>query len=232
MTHTTTPIAPLSPSFRGGLQELLDREDLSWIQNCTASDLDKALLAYRDAVVTLGLERFSRELRELDGRLVDQGVPCSLCGQHMTENRGESHEWDTSIGVLDLRRTYLECREDKVRFFPLDARLKLPAVGRATPMWANALSQLGVELPYEPGQRLVKALTQRDISAKTIDAQVQRDGRTLMRSSWRRPSAYGPTTRRAMPASWIRRSFALWSKGGSCVHRLQGRLSSSRLTAP
>jgi len=46
-------------------------------------------------------------------------------------------------------------------------------------MWANALSQLGVELPYEPGQRLLKALTQRSISAKTIDAQVQRDGQTL-----------------------------------------------------
>ena len=39
--------------------------------------------------------------------------------------------------------------------------------------------RLGVELPYEPGQRLLKALTQREISAKTIDAQVQRDGRTL-----------------------------------------------------
>jgi hypothetical protein len=179
MAHTTIPIAPLSADFRRGLQDLLDREDLSWIQNCAASDLDKALLAYRDAVVTMGLARFARELRELDERLVARGVPCPVCGQLMTENRGENHEWETPVGVFDLRRTYLECREHKVRYFPLDAHLKLPVVGRATPMWGNALSQLGVELPYEPGQRLLNALTQRNISAKTIDAQVQRDGRTL-----------------------------------------------------
>lgn len=97
----------------------------------------------------------------------------------MTGNRDDNHKWETAVGVLDLRRSYLECREHKVRFFPLDAQLKLPAAGRATPTWANALSQLGVELPYEPGQRLLKALTGREISAKTIDAQVQRDGGTL-----------------------------------------------------
>jgi hypothetical protein len=170
---------PLSPVFRRSFQELLDREDLSWMQGLSADDLDKALLAYRDAVVTIGLERFGRELREVNERLVEQGVACPVCHERMTENRDDNHGWETSVGVLDLRRTYLECRPHKVRFFPLDAHLKLPAVGRATPMWANAISQLGVELPYGPGERLLKALTQRDISAKTIDAQVQRDGRTL-----------------------------------------------------
>lgn len=179
MMQPITPTVPLSPSFRRGFQELLDREDLSWAQGLSANDLDKALLAYRAAVVTIGLERFACELREVNERLVDQGVACPVCQEPMTENRDDNHGWETSVGVLDLCRTYLECRPHKVRFFPLDAHLKLPVVGRATPIWANALSQLGVELPYEPGQRLLKALTQREISAKTIDAQVQRDGRTL-----------------------------------------------------
>jgi len=179
MMHTTTPILPLSADFRRGFRELLDREDFSWVQQCGAGDLDRALLAYRDAVISMGLERIGIELRDLNDRLVNRGVACLVCAERMTENRSENHEWETSVGVLDLRRSYLECREHKVRFYPLDAHLKLPGVGRATPMWANAVSQLGVELPYEPGQRLLKALTQRAISAKTIDAQVQRDGRTL-----------------------------------------------------
>lgn len=177
--HPITSVTPLSPSFLRGLQELLDREDLSWTQSLSANDFDKALLAYRDAVITIGLERFGCELRKVNERLVDQGVACPVCQEPMTENRDDNHGWETSVGVLDLRRTYLECRAHKVRFFPLDAHLKLPVVGRATPTWANAVSQLGVELPYEPGQRLLKALTGREISAKTIDAQVQRDGRTL-----------------------------------------------------
>ena len=174
-----TSVVPLSPDFRRGLQELLDREDLTWMQNLSANDLDQALLAWRDAVITMGLERVGRQLRVLNERLVDQGVRCPVCHEPMTKNRDDNHGWETSVGLLDIRRTYLECQTHKVRFFPLDARLKLPAVGRATPTWANALSQLGAELPYEPGQRLLKALTQREISAKTIDAQVQRDGGTL-----------------------------------------------------
>lgn len=177
--HSTIPAIGVSPDFHRGFEQLLDREDLSWIQRLTANDLDKALLAFRDAVITMGLERFGRELRQLDARLVDGGVPCPVCGEGMTANRDDNHGWETAVGVLDLRRTYLECRKHKVRFFPLDAHLKLSAVGRATPKWASALSQLGVELPYGPGQRLLKSLTQRDISAKTIDAQVQRDGRAL-----------------------------------------------------
>lgn len=179
MADDTTSVRSLSSDFYRGLRELLEREDLSWVEDLKASDLDVVLLAYRDAVVTAGLDRFGQELRELSRRLVGRGVPCPVCGEPMTSNRDEDHGWETSVGVLHSTRDYLECRAHKVRFFPLDAHLKLSKVGRATPLWANALSQLGVELPYEPAQRLLEALTKRKSSAKTIDAQVQRDGKTL-----------------------------------------------------
>lgn len=180
MAHTTIFSRHLSPDFYRGVRELLAKEDLSWVEDLDASDLDRVLLAYRDALVTVGLERLGQELAELSKRLVDRGVPCPLCGKRMTCNRHEDHGWETAVGVLNVSRDYLECRDcTNVRFYPLDALLRLSKVGRATPLWANALSQLGVELPYEAAQRLLAALTQRRISAKTIDAQVQRDGKTL-----------------------------------------------------
>lgn len=180
MAQNTIFNRPLSPGFYRGVRELLANEDLSWVQDLKATDIEKVLLAYRDAVVTAGLERLAEELRDLSKRQVDRGVPCPRCGKPMTCNRSEDHKWETAVGVLNASRDYLECRDcGNVRFYPLDALLKLTKVGRATPLWANALSQLGVELPYEPAQRLLEALTQRKISAKTIDAQVQRDGKTL-----------------------------------------------------
>jgi hypothetical protein len=169
----------VSSEFSLGLRALFDRVDLSWLQNLTADEIDKVLLSFRDIFVTASAERVSRELREISHRLANGGIPCPVCHKPMTVNRDDNHGWETSVGPMDLYRAYLECREDKVRFFPLDARLRLPSVGRVLPSWGNALSQLGVELPYERGQRLLAALTTRTTSAKTIDAQVQRDGKTL-----------------------------------------------------
>ena len=78
MMNPIIPISELSSDFCRGLEELLDREDLSWIQGLAASDLDCALLAYRHAAVTIGLERFARELRKLDERFDPGHQPCEV----------------------------------------------------------------------------------------------------------------------------------------------------------
>lgn len=170
---------PLSANFVIAVREALEKQDLSQVVEGTADAIEQWASACRFEVDEIVLEVLGDKLRGRDKALVKAGVPCPVCQEPMTVNRDEPHGWTTSMGPLPLWRSYLECREHKTRFYPLDAQLKLPRQGKTMPLFANALSLLGAELPYEAGQRLLKALTGRELAAKTIDAQTQRDGQTL-----------------------------------------------------
>ena len=161
------------------LVETLEHLDIGWMTVNSAEELDELLLYIRSIADEACLEVASRSIRALDRNLAELEFPCSRCGKEMTKNRSQDRSWETVLGPLELWRTYLECRDCKVRFYPQDARLKLPRAGRMSPHWANGVSHAGAELPYEVASRLVKHLTGRDVAAKTIDDQVQRDGATL-----------------------------------------------------
>lgn len=161
--------------------EFLQAQDLSCLEIVDGKELESYLLELRKATDVGILEAASQRLRSVDGKLVEAGVHCQVCNKPMTRNRAEGHSFGTAMGSLDLTRAYLECRDCKVRYHPFDVHLRLLKIGQMMPVWANAISHLGAQLPYEPGSQLLKDLTGRSVSASTIDDQVQRDGATLHR---------------------------------------------------
>jgi hypothetical protein len=171
----------LSFKLRDLVVDFLLGQDMSWMGTGSAREVECGMLELRRVTDSAILQVISQRLRDLDGRLVDAGVPCRQCGKPMTRNRPEDHAFDTALGPMTLWRSYLECRDDNERHYPLDAHLALPAMGRMMPARANAITQLGAELPYEAGSRLLEALTGQSVAARTIDDQVQRDGSTLHR---------------------------------------------------
>lgn len=151
------------------------------IEQGTLEELEQHALEIGRALATAFLLEASVRLQERDARLVAERPNCWKCGQAFAVSRRETMTFETHLGMLRTRRSYLACRLCKVYFHPLDAALQAPKQGEMAPVFGNALSLLGVEVTYGTGSRLLEALANRKLDKSTIDRHVQRDGSCLQK---------------------------------------------------
>lgn len=171
--------------------EILERGTLEEIEKHTR-EIGKALNAALLIEVAL-------RLHERDERLVEAGICCPKCQQKFEFSQPMMMTFELHLGQLRTWRSYLACRGCRVYFHPLDAALQAPARGEVAPVFASALSLLGVEVTYGTGSRLLEALANRKLDKSTLDNQLQRDGGCLQKLEREEADALWPYDEKAYP---------------------------------